>query len=244
MKCSTVSALEIEKHVTALQQIDKKTPKSNRGARSHVSRRTALGKTQLCDTRQNHFVNVRVDFMKPFHPHTHRDKPRWLVLQMLLQNLAKWVGFPSHHGIYKSVSNRADLSELASKEFHVLRWAFQQVENIFNVCPTHYLFLKKPKFNKVKFFLPFLKFMKRPQTKFHAHTKREVQVIRSKKSKFIIRSKFIVGSKVSCSTIFFSSSIFYWNYIFSLHRYFIETTTTYIDMFCKFSCNSVIIMGL
>jgi len=60
--------------------------------------------------------------------------------------------------------------------------------------------------------------MKRPQTKFHAHTMRESQVIRSKKSKFIIRSKFIVRSKFSCSTVF------------SLHRYFIETTTTDIDM--------------
>jgi len=39
--------------------------------------------------------------------------------------------------------------------------------------------------------------MKRPQTKFHAHTMRESQVITSKKSKFIIRSKFC------CSTVFF-----------------------------------------
>jgi len=35
----------------------------------------------------------------------------------------------------------------------------------------------------VKFFLPFLKLMKRPQTKFHAHIMRESQVIRSKKDK-------------------------------------------------------------
>jgi len=56
--------------------------------------------------------------------------------------------------------------------------------------------------------------MKRPQTKFHAHTTRESQVIRSKKSKFIIRSKFIVSSKSSCSRVF------------SLHWCFIETTTT------------------
>jgi len=33
---------------------------------------------------------------------------------------------------------------------------------------------------KVKNFLPFWKFMKRPQTKFHLHTMRESQVIRSK----------------------------------------------------------------
>jgi len=43
--------------------------------------------------------------------------------------------------------------------------------------------LGQTKVNKVKIFLPFLKFMKRPQTKFHAHTKRESQVIRSKKVK-------------------------------------------------------------
>jgi len=59
--------------------------------------------------------------------------------------------------------------------------------------------------------------MKRPQTKFHAHTMRGSQVTRSKKVK-IIRSKFIVRSKFSCSKVF------------SLHRYFIETTTTDIDM--------------
>jgi len=39
------------------------------------------------------------------------------------------------------------------------------------------------KINKVKIFLPFLKLMKRPQTKFHAHTMSESQVIRSKKVK-------------------------------------------------------------
>jgi len=33
----------------------------------------------------------------------------------------------------------------------------------------------------------FLKFIKRPQTKFRAHTMRESQIIRSKKSKFTIR---------------------------------------------------------
>jgi len=40
----------------------------------------------------------------------------------------------------------------------------------------------QPQVNKVKNFLPFLKLMKRPQTKFHAHTMSESQVIRSKKS--------------------------------------------------------------
>jgi len=62
-----------------------------------------------------------------------------------------------------------------------------------------------------KIVLTFSKFMKRPQTKFHAHTMREFQVIRSKKSKFTI------GSNFSCSTVYF-------------YRYFIEATTTDIDM--------------
>jgi len=44
--------------------------------------------------------------------------------------------------------------------------------------------------------------MKRPQTKFHAHTIRESQVIRSKKSKFIIWSKCIAGSNFSWITAF------------------------------------------
>jgi len=60
--------------------------------------------------------------------------------------------------------------------------------------------------------------MKRPQTKFHTHTMRESQVIGSKKSKFIIRSKFILRSN------FFAAQYF------SLYRYYIETTTTDIDM--------------
>jgi len=47
------------------------------------------------------------------------------------------------------------------------------------------------------------------------------KLLGKKKSKFIIRSKFIVKSKFSCS------------WVFSLHRYFIETTTTDIDTFCK-----------
>jgi len=54
--------------------------------------------------------------------------------------------------------------------------------------------------------------MKRSRTKFHAHTMRESQVIRSKKSKFIIRLKLIVWSNFFCSTVFFSLSMFSWNY--------------------------------
>jgi len=43
--------------------------------------------------------------------------------------------------------------------------------------------LGQPKVNKVKIFLPFQKFMKRPQTKFHADTMSHFKVIRSKKVK-------------------------------------------------------------
>jgi len=46
--------------------------------------------------------------------------------------------------------------------------------------------------------------MKRPQTKFQAHTMKEFQVIRSKKVKIYHRSKF------SCSRVFSSLSILYW----------------------------------
>jgi len=54
--------------------------------------------------------------------------------------------------------------------------------------------------------------MKCPQTTFYAHTMSDSQVIRSKKTKFIIRSKFIIYQNLLCSTVFFSSCIFCWNY--------------------------------
>jgi len=63
--------------------------------------------------------------------------------------------------------------------------------------------------------------MKRPQTKFHAHTMSDSNVIRSKMSKFIIGSKFIVTSNFSCSTVFCLLSIL------------IEATTTDIDMLLR-----------
>jgi len=50
--------------------------------------------------------------------------------------------------------------------------------------------------------------MKRPQTKFHADTMSHSKVIRSKKSKFIVRSKTTVKSKFFAAE-FFSLSIFY-----------------------------------
>jgi len=61
--------------------------------------------------------------------------------------------------------------------------------------------------------------MKRPQTKFHAHTMRESEVIRSKKSQNLSS-----GQNLSLGQNFLAADFF------SLYRYFIETTTTYIDM--------------
>jgi len=63
--------------------------------------------------------------------------------------------------------------------------------------------------------------MKRPQTKLHAHTMSDPNVIRSKKSNFIIRSKFIVIPN-------FLEAEF-----FSRYRYFIKVTTTDFDMFLQ-----------
>jgi len=54
--------------------------------------------------------------------------------------------------------------------------------------------------------------MKRPQTKFNAHTMRESQVIRSKKSQNLSLGQNFLAAE-----------------FFSLHWYFIETTTTDID---------------
>jgi len=45
------------------------------------------------------------------------------------------------------------------------------------------LSLGQPKVNKVKNFLPILKLMKRPQTKFYAHTMSDFKVIKTKKVK-------------------------------------------------------------
>ena len=73
--------------------------------------------------------------------------------------------------------------------------------------------LGQPKVNEVKIFLLFLKFMKHPQTKFHAHSIKESQVIKSQKVKMYYQVKIYRCINFSCSTVF------------SLCRYFIETTT-------------------
>jgi len=85
--------------------------------------------------------------------------------------------------------------------------------------------------SKVKFFLPLLKFMKRPQTKLHTHTMRDSQVtIGQKKSKFIIKSKYIVRANLSCGTFFLFIDIL------------LKLQQQILIHFCKSSCNSVIIV--
>jgi len=54
--------------------------------------------------------------------------------------------------------------------------------------------------------------MKGLQTKFHAQTMTESQVIRSKKSQNLSLAKIYRWVNFSCRTVFFSLSIFYWNY--------------------------------
>jgi len=68
--------------------------------------------------------------------------------------------------------------------------------------------------------------MKRPHTKFHAHTMRDLLGTSLKKPNLLL------GLNVSCSTVFLFSSIFYWNYN-NRHWYS-----------CKFSCILVITVGL
>jgi len=69
--------------------------------------------------------------------------------------------------------------------------------------------------------------MKRPQTKFHADTMRESQVIKSKKSQ-----------NLSLGQNFLAAEFFL----------FIDTSLKLqqqiLMCFCKFSCNSVVIVGL
>ena len=117
-------------------------------------------------------------------------------------------------------ANIENLSPLLHNNLVVPRWASsvlqvfphiawqaqrQVVHKKYNLYKIDLLVLWATKSQWSQIFLPFWKFLKCPQTKFHAHTMRESQVIRSKKSKFIIRSKFSWSS-------FFSSSILYWNY--------------------------------
>jgi len=72
------------------------------------------------------------------------------------------------------------------------------------------LLLGQPKVSKVKIFLPFLKFMKRPQTKFHVHTMRVSQLIRSKSQNLPL------GQNLSLGQILFAAQFFILNIDFLL----------------------------
>jgi len=63
-------------------------------------------------------------------------------------------------------------------------------------------FLGQPKVNKVKFVLPFSKFMKRPRTRFNANAMTDSKVIRSKKVKI---SKFVATQFFFCWSTFHHS---------------------------------------
>jgi len=85
--------------------------------------------------------------------------------------------------------------------------------NFFKHANSKYVsLLGQPKV-KVKFFLSSLKLMKSPQTKFHAHTIRESQVIWSRKSQNSSLDQILsVGQTLLAEQFFVSLSIFYWNY--------------------------------
>ena len=94
--------------------------------------------------------------------------------------------------------------------------------------------IRATKVNKVKIFLPFLKFTKRPNTKFHAHTMRVSQVIKLKKSQ-----NLLLGQNLSLDQTFFAAQFFLLNIDILL-----KPQQQILICFCKFSCNSVIIVGL
>jgi len=72
--------------------------------------------------------------------------------------------------------------------------------------------------------------MKRSQTKFHAHNMREL--LGQKKSKFIVRSKIIVRSKFSSIKVFL------------LIDTLLKLQQQILICSCKFSCSSVVTVGL
>jgi len=61
----------------------------------------------------------------------------------------------------------------------------------------------QPKINKVNFFMPVSKLLKRPQTKFHTHTMSDLKAVKSKKIKIYRQVK------ISLQQNFFSLAIFY-----------------------------------
>jgi len=76
--------------------------------------------------------------------------------------------------------------------------------------------------------------MKRPQTKFYAHAMRESQIIRLKKSQ-----NLSLGQNISLGQTFLQHSFFLLNIDILL-----KLQQQILICFCKFSCNSVIIVGL
>jgi len=137
MKCSTAaSAPGNGRQDTALRQINEKIPKPQRRARNSVSGRTALCKTRLLGIGQNHFLNInfRVDFVKPFIFTLLEIASFGLFYKSSFETMQNgW--FSRQIMVFIKVFNRAalSLSAVASKEFQMLRWAFQRVENSFVV---------------------------------------------------------------------------------------------------------------
>jgi len=89
----------------------------------------------------------------------------------------------SSNGIF-TIKGVTFLSSGRRNEVALIAESFEVLEKLIN---------GQRKVNKFKIFLPFSKFMKRPQNKFHAHTMSQPKVIRSKKSKFVVMSKFLAA---------------------------------------------------
>jgi len=117
-------------------------PKSQRRARNDVSGKKAMTKraTSWCGAKSFFNINFRVDFVKPvifalleiasfglFYKGNFKTlRNGWFLCQIV---------------VFAKCFNRAalSLSAVASKEFQMLRWAFQRMENLFIVCPTYCL---------------------------------------------------------------------------------------------------------
>ena len=143
-----------------------------------------------------------------------------LFVQYLIKNCSKEL----HVKIEKVAIENSwkQLNTLNCIYFEYLGSCKKKVAKVSKTCPIDESWLGQPKVNKVKIFLPFLKLRKLLQTQFHAHTLRESQVIRLKKVKMCRQVKIYRWFKLFLPHSFFS-----------LHRYFIETTTTDTDMLLK-----------
>jgi len=74
--------------------------------------------------------------------------------------------------------------------------------------------------------------VKRPQTKFHAHTMSDAHVIRAKNQNLSLEQN------LSVSQTYFAAQFFL------LIDMLLKLQQQILSCFCKFSCNSVIIVGL